>query len=70
MRRVSEASGVHVVAGTGFYLESSHPATVRGQTIEQLATGFINDIVTGVDDTDVKCGVIGEVGASWPMTGE
>lgn len=69
MKRVSEETAVHVVAGTGFYLEPSHPAAVANMSIEQLAGMFIEDIMTGADGTDIKCGVIGEVGVSWPMTG-
>ena len=37
---------------------------------EILCAEMVQDIEVGGDGTDIKCGVIGEVGTSYPMTGE
>ncbi len=36
---------------------------------EQLAKQIIKDIVEGWENTDIRCGVIGEVGCVYPLTG-
>ena len=64
LRRVARATGIHVVQGTGFYTERSHPAWVKDWTIDQLAQLFIEHIQVGIDDTGVKAGILGEIGTS------
>ncbi|XP_064601275.1 phosphotriesterase-related protein-like [Liolophura sinensis] len=68
VKRASEESCVHVIAGTGYYFEASLSAEVRGMSVEQLAETMVQDITQGTDGTDIKCGVIGELGCSWPLT--
>ena len=65
--RVARETGVHVVAGTGYYVDASHPHEVTASTEESLAEVMVKDISDGVDG--VKCGVIGEIGCTWPLTG-
>ena len=64
LSRVSQRTGVRVVAGTGFYVERSCADIVDSLTIEQLTALMIADIVEGVDGTTVKAGIIGEIGTS------
>ena len=35
-----------------------------------LCAEMVQDIDVGGDETNIKCGVIGEVGTSFPMTGK
>ena len=69
MKEVSEKTGVHVIAATGYYLQSSHPPSVAKRSIEELCQEFVSEIEDGVGSSGIKCGVIGEVGSSFPMTG-
>ena len=69
MKEVSEKTGVHVIAATGYYLQSSHPPSVAKRSIEELYQEFVSEIEDGVGSSGIKCGVIGEVGSSFPMTG-
>jgi phosphotriesterase-related protein len=62
--RVAERTGLHIVAGSGFYIEASHPGYVATESEEQLAARIINDLTVGVDGTEVKAGIIGEIGTS------
>jgi phosphotriesterase-related protein len=62
--RVAEASGVQVVAGTGHYVQSTHPPEVAEQTDEQIAAWMVGEIEHGIGDTGIKPGVIGEIGTS------
>ena len=58
LRRVSEATGVHIVAATGHHKEKYSGAWAHGRTVEELAERFIGDILVGMDGTPVRAGVI------------
>lgn len=53
----------------GFYVDATHSDETRESNVEQLASKMQDDILIGVDGSGVKCGVIGELGCSWPLTG-
>lgn len=61
LRDYSEATGLHIVASTGFYLESYHPDFVKESDVKDIARLFVREISKGIDDTGIKAGVIGEV---------
>ena len=65
--RVSRETGVHIVMGSGFYVEAAHPADMDERGAEDLAREIIGDIVEGVEGSGVQAGIIGEVGCSWPL---
>ena len=71
LSKLSQKTGINIVAGTGYYVESSHSQElVRTATVEAIAKHLTGEIVNGcVDDTNVKCGFIGEVGISDEMKG-
>ena len=59
--RVSNASGLHLIMGSGFYLESFHPPDMEQRTVDDLAEIIIRDVTVGVNGTPVRSGIIGEV---------
>jgi phosphotriesterase-related protein len=68
LRRVSEATGLNIVMGAGYYLGSSHPEKVAAMTAEQIADEIVGEATQGVDGSDVKIGLIGEIGVSSDFT--
>jgi phosphotriesterase-related protein len=64
LRRVALATGAQIVLGTGFYVEMAHPNWVKDASVEQLAEAFVRDIRVGMDGTDIRAGIIGEIGIS------
>jgi phosphotriesterase-related protein len=66
LKDISERTNVHIVAGTGFYLESSHPESIRNSSAEELAELIITDIRDGEDG--IRPGIIGEIGVSDQFT--
>ncbi|XP_045159554.1 phosphotriesterase-related protein-like [Mercenaria mercenaria] len=66
LANLSMATGVHVVAGTGYYVESSRPSTVDG-TVEEFVDFMAKDIQYGCEGTGIKAGVVGELGCSFPL---
>ncbi|UGX89007.1 phosphotriesterase family protein [Phyllobacterium meliloti] len=70
LRRIAKAAGLNVVMGAGYYLGSSHPDEVAAMTVEDIASEIVREAVEGVDGTDVKIGLIGEIGVSSDFTTE
>jgi phosphotriesterase-related protein len=62
LRRISAASGVHVVMGAAWYRETVYPSCVYELDSAALAEYIVKEITVGVDGTDVRAGVIGEIG--------
>lgn len=66
-RAASRASGVHVVAATGTYTAPYLHGALVSASEDTLADLFTGEIRDGMDDTDIRAGVIGEIGCSWPL---
>lgn len=70
LRHVSQVTGVNIISGTGYYVAASQQAPMYSQSIESLSNLMRSEIVDGCADApEVKCGVIGEIGCSWPLHG-
>ncbi|MBB4008423.1 phosphotriesterase family protein [Allorhizobium taibaishanense] len=70
MQRISKASGLNIVMGAGYYLASSHPEKVAGLTVDAIADEIVAEALQGVDGSDIKIGLIGEIGVSSDFTPE
>jgi phosphotriesterase-related protein len=67
LARISRATGLRVVMGSGYYLGISHPPEVAAMTEGEIADVIVGDILTGVGGTGVRAGIIGEIGCSLPL---
>ncbi|KAK2145639.1 hypothetical protein LSH36_667g01041 [Paralvinella palmiformis] len=67
--RVARETGVNVIAGTGYYVADSLPSSLISRSEEDLVKEMASDLTKGVNGSDVKCGVIGEIGCTWPLHG-
>jgi len=73
LRRLSEATGLHLVMGCGWYRQAYYPAEARigRRTVDDLAAELVREFHEGADGTDVRPGIIGEIGTDKPwMSGE
>lgn len=68
LKNISLRSGVNVVMGAGHYLDSALSTSVKLMTEKELSDDIIRDLSKGVDETDIKAGVIGEIGTSAVIT--
>ncbi len=68
LARISRATGLNIVMGGSYYVDMAHPPEVDELSEDELMQKIITDITMGANGTDVKTGVIGEVGCSWPLT--
>ena len=56
MKKMSEMSGVQIIACSGFFME---PFPMLGDfTAKDFAEGFIHEILNGVGDTGIKPGIL------------
>ncbi len=62
LRRISEAAGIQIVMGAGWYRECFYPAIVFEEDTNALADLIVSEVTQGADGTDVRAGIIGEIG--------
>lgn len=70
LRQITAQTGVQVVMGAGYYLASSMPTEVAQLTVDDIADQIVAEALGGVDGTDAKIGLIGEIGVSAEFTAE
>ncbi len=58
LRQVSQATGVHILAATGFNKGKFCEALVEGKTVDELAGRMVRDLREGMDGTQVRAGLI------------
>jgi len=64
---IARATGLNIVMGAGYYIGASHPPELATMTEQEIAEEIVRDIMVGVDKTEVRAGVIGEIGCSLPL---
>jgi phosphotriesterase-related protein len=64
LTRIAELSGVNVVAPAGFYHGHFLPAYVNEMNVPALVDAIVKEVEEGIEDSGVRAGAIGEVGAS------
>ena len=62
LRRISEATGINIVMGAAWYREAVYPARVYELDTNALAQEIVRELLEGADGTDIRAGVIGEIG--------
>jgi phosphotriesterase-related protein len=63
LRRAADKSHVNIVAGSGYYVGISQPRSVRNWSKERMTQEIVKDLTVGIGDSEVRAGIIGEVGA-------
>jgi phosphotriesterase-related protein len=61
-------SGVHVVMGCGHYVDEYQPNQNRDRTPDSFAAEIVDQVQIGAWSTDVRAGIIGEIGCQAPWT--
>ena len=65
---LSSTSGVNIICGTAYYVDQFIPEDAKLMTKEEMASVYIKEVIQGIEGTDVRCGIIGEIGCSAPLT--
>ncbi|MFO7671325.1 MAG: hypothetical protein R6W31_16825, partial [Bacteroidales bacterium] len=66
LKRISTATGINVIMGSGFYKDAWVPSAFKIKSTEELAQIIIGDIEDGING--IHAGIIGEIGISRPIT--
>ena len=64
LREVAARTGLQVIAGAGFYVKDSLPPEVLDMSVEEIQAQIIRELNVGIGHSDVRAGIIGEVGIS------
>ena len=70
LRAIAAETGLQIVMGAGYYLQTSHPPALRSMSIDAVADEIVAEALDGVDGTDARIGLIGEIGVSGDFTAE
>jgi len=65
---IARATGMHVVAGCGVYLDRPHPPQVRGLGEEEIEALFREALDTAIPGAGFRAGLLGLIGTSAPVT--
>ncbi|MBR2878115.1 MAG: hypothetical protein IKC41_04325 [Clostridia bacterium] len=62
LKKLALDTGLHIIAGAGYYVGSMLPPELDTMSAEEIAETIIEEIEVGINGTDIKAGVIGEIG--------
>ena len=68
LRGLAEASGLHVVMGCGWYRTAYYPpeTLIERRSVDDLADELTGEFESGVGETGIRPGIIGEIGTDKP----
>ena len=68
LRKIAEATDTHIVMGCGHYVDEYQDAANRTRTVDDFASEMSEQIFAGAWGTDIRAGIIGEIGCQAPWT--
>jgi phosphotriesterase-related protein len=67
LKIISRVTGLHIIAGCGHYIQIAHPSSLQDEPVESITERLLKELQEGIDDTEVRPGIIGEIGTSCPI---
>lgn len=68
LKRISHATGLHIIMGSGYYVKAAQRLNdMEKRSEEDIAEEIVKDIFKAVGYTGIRSGLIGEIGCSWPL---
>ena len=68
LREISKKTGINIVVGCGCYVDCAVAEQIKTLSVPQLKKIIVDDLTVGIDGTDIKSGVIGEIGSGMEIT--
>ncbi|GAG93246.1 unnamed protein product, partial [marine sediment metagenome] len=62
IRNISNITGINIVMGCGYYMNSTLPDYILNKSESDLVKDMVKEIYYGVGNTNIRPGVIGEIG--------
>ncbi len=66
LARIARLTGTNIIMGAGYYLGTTHPVDMAERSQDAITQEIVRDITTGVKDTSIRSGLIGEIGCTYP----
>ena len=63
VRQIAERTGLNIILGAGWYREPYYERRVYRMKTDEIAEELVRDIEEGIDGTQVRAGLLGEIGA-------
>ena len=63
VRDIAERTGLNIVLGCGWYRETYYDQSLWRKKTDEIAEDIVRELTEGIEGTDVRAGVIGEMGA-------
>ncbi|MFW9825816.1 MAG: phosphotriesterase, partial [Candidatus Thorarchaeota archaeon] len=67
LKEISQKTGLNIIAGSGWYIQKSHPSYIKEKDSEKLSEIIIKELTEGIQNTNIRAGTIGEIGCSSPL---
>jgi phosphotriesterase-related protein len=64
LRRISQQTGIHIVASTGWYRELFYPPQIDRLTTNDLANLMVCELTEGIAGSDIRAGMVAEIGVN------
>ena len=68
LKRLSQSTGVRMVMGCGHYVGDYQAPRNQGRAVDDFAHEMVDQVQVGAWGTDVRAGIIGEIGCQAPWT--
>ena len=62
VKDIAERTGLNIILGCGWYRETYYEERLWRMKTDEIAEEIVRDVTEGIDGTDVRAGVIGEIG--------
>ena len=68
LAQVARETGAHIVMGCGHYVHDYQDPANHDRSVDSFAKEMIDQVQQGAWGTDVRAGIVGEIGCQWPWT--
>jgi len=68
LAQAAQATGAHIVMGCGHYVHDYQDPANADRSVDDLTQEMIDQVQLGAWGTDVRAGLVGEIGCQWPWT--
>ena len=68
LARIARATQLNIIMGSSYYVDETHPDDMDTKSEAAITAEIVAEFSSGAEGTDVRPGIIGEVGCSWPLT--
>jgi phosphotriesterase-related protein len=69
LAEIARRTGCHIVMGCGWYVDQYQHNDNLNRSADSFAAEMISQVQLGAWGSDIRAGIVGEIGCQWPWTG-